>query len=470
MEAIVFANRSGSELAPLDRRYCPALLPVMNRAVIEYTLDDLARAGVRRVRLVVSSQARQIEALVGSGEKWGLTVQYHLSKEEESVRAVVPKLGLDPNTACLFVRGDVLRSPTLENLVSIAETLEGEVLQPLIGRRNAGVAILTPSSARLSELEWPLTTPVDTHGRVLELLHGRCHPLDSWQDLLDANLLAAGQGLPGIPPRGAARPSVSAMFFTGSHCRLPVLESQQGGGVIGEHCTVDKSCVLGGVVVIGAGSVVDRGCRIQNALLMPNTYMGPGLSLQGKIVCGDLLLDPATNGWIQVPDRDLLGDTRVSGDNARHRTPAVERGLALLGLSLALPIAVLWLTLALLPGGGRRFQVRRVFSNGGARRRAYLFHNQNRVLALLPLLMLVVRGDLRLLGGDPFRACNDSGRRGVWGPVQLWLHADSDAEEVDIVERHFRTLSPRRQLGMLWRWRRQARRRASTVSIPGALS
>ncbi len=359
MEAIVFANRSGTELAPLYRGYCPALLPVRNRAVIEHTLDDLARAGVSRVRLVVAGQARQIEALVGNGEKWGLSVQYHLSKTGESVQAVVAKLGLDPGLPCLFVRGDVLRSPILRNLVSIAATLDGEILQPLLDRRNAGIAILMPSSPRLRELEWPLSTPADTRGRVIPLLHGRCNLMNNWQDLLDANLLTGDQALPGTAP--------------------------------------------------------------------------------------------------------------APGEHGRHHTPAMERCLALLALTLALPLAPLWVPLALLGGRGRAFQARRVFSNGGHRRLAYLLQHRHRGLALLPLLVLVARGDLRLFGADPFRPGSDNRRRGVLGPVQLWLGAAA-AHEADIVERHFRTLSPRRQLGMLWRWRRQARRRASTVSIPGALS
>ncbi|MBL7251079.1 sugar phosphate nucleotidyltransferase [Alloalcanivorax marinus] len=471
MEAIVFANRSGWELSPLDRRYCPALLPIANRAVIEYTLDDLAQAGVSRVRLVVSNQAREIEALVGAGEKWGLRVEYHLSKVEESVTAVVPRLGLDPSTPCLFVRGDVLRSPNLKNLMVMATSLDGEVLQPLLGRRNAGIAILRPTSERLGELEWPLITPADTRGRVIELLPGDCNTLETWRDLLDANLLVASHAVPGLSPRGAARPSAEAVFFTGSHCRLPALAPQAGGGVIGEHCTLDKSCLLQGVVVIGTGAVVDRACRIQDALVMPHTYLGPGLALEGKIVCGDLLLDPATGGWIQVSDRDLLGDSRVATTRPAEKTPPLERTVALIGLTLTLLLS----PLLLVTGGAWRPEKRRLFSNGGQHRMGWVLGGGNRGLALLPLLVLVVRGDLRLFGADPSRGIEEAGSLGVWGPVQLWLHSGASDEEVDIVQRHFRTLSPLRQLAMLWRWRRQARRRpqaddttlTASSAIPG---
>ncbi|WP_394494346.1 sugar phosphate nucleotidyltransferase [Shewanella sp. ENK2] len=59
MQAIVFANRTGNELAPLNQQYCPALLPVANKALVEYTLEDLASAGVTDVKLVICSDAKK---------------------------------------------------------------------------------------------------------------------------------------------------------------------------------------------------------------------------------------------------------------------------------------------------------------------------------------------------------------------------------------------------------------------------
>ena len=47
MQAIIFADRRGAELSPLCDAQCPALLPVANRPLLHYTIEDLAEAGYR---------------------------------------------------------------------------------------------------------------------------------------------------------------------------------------------------------------------------------------------------------------------------------------------------------------------------------------------------------------------------------------------------------------------------------------
>lgn len=76
MQAIIFANRTGDELAPLDQYYCPALLPIGNKSAIEYTLEDIASSGITKVKLIISSQAQEIEQRLGDGKRWGLDIEY----------------------------------------------------------------------------------------------------------------------------------------------------------------------------------------------------------------------------------------------------------------------------------------------------------------------------------------------------------------------------------------------------------
>ena len=47
MHALIFADRIGQELEPLNERTCVALLPVVGKPVLEHTLEALVAAGVR---------------------------------------------------------------------------------------------------------------------------------------------------------------------------------------------------------------------------------------------------------------------------------------------------------------------------------------------------------------------------------------------------------------------------------------
>ena len=61
------------------------MLPFLGKPIIAYLLDDLAKKGVGRVRLLVSDRAEAVYAYVGAGEPWGLEVQV------EEVEAEAPE-------------------------------------------------------------------------------------------------------------------------------------------------------------------------------------------------------------------------------------------------------------------------------------------------------------------------------------------------------------------------------------------
>ncbi len=71
MKTFIFADRTDAGLQPLTDNSCAALLPVAGKAVIDYTIDDLARAGIREAVIVSSAHAERVEAHLGKGERWG---------------------------------------------------------------------------------------------------------------------------------------------------------------------------------------------------------------------------------------------------------------------------------------------------------------------------------------------------------------------------------------------------------------
>ena len=68
LRAIVLADRSGAELAPLDQVACPALLEVAGKTVIEYTLEDLVESGFTEA-VVVTSSVEAMREHLRNGER-----------------------------------------------------------------------------------------------------------------------------------------------------------------------------------------------------------------------------------------------------------------------------------------------------------------------------------------------------------------------------------------------------------------
>nr|CAK50774.1 dTDP-glucose synthase [Streptomyces argillaceus] len=76
MKALVLSGGSGTRLRPITHTSPKQLVPVANKPVLFYALEDIAQAGITDVGIVVGETAREIEDAVGDGSKFGLQVTY----------------------------------------------------------------------------------------------------------------------------------------------------------------------------------------------------------------------------------------------------------------------------------------------------------------------------------------------------------------------------------------------------------
>lgn len=100
---IVFADRTGAELQPLTEECPVALLPIAAKPLLMHCLEDLAMAGLNTVTLVISNHADMIKSTLGSGARWGLAIDYALSRGEEPPADVLQRLEA-PADALLILR------------------------------------------------------------------------------------------------------------------------------------------------------------------------------------------------------------------------------------------------------------------------------------------------------------------------------------------------------------------------------
>ena len=129
---MLLAAGRGERLRPLTDDTPKPLLQVRGKPLIAWHLETLARAGVREVVINLSWHGAQLRAALGSGDRFGLHIQY--SEEPPAALEVgggifkaLPLLGDAP---FIVVNGDTFTSIDFSRLVIAPQALAHLVLVP----------------------------------------------------------------------------------------------------------------------------------------------------------------------------------------------------------------------------------------------------------------------------------------------------------------------------------------------------
>jgi NDP-sugar pyrophosphorylase family protein len=284
MKAMVLAAGLGLRMRPLTTLRAKAALPVLNRPLVCWTLERLARHGVTDVAINLHHLPDSVTKAVGDGSAFGLRVRF--SRERRILgtgggpRRVRDFLGDEP---VLLVNGDVFFDFDLAALVAkhrasgSAATL---ALKPNPDPK-AYSAVVTGPGGRIRSIQGlprPARGPVSlfTGVHVLDpALLDRLPPgpSDSVRDLY-VPLVAEGVPLVGVRVRGAWYDLGSPRLYMAAQSSL--LAAGFGGA---------------------SGSLADerawiaRGARVRRSVIGPGSTVGPGASVVESVLWDGVVVE-----------------------------------------------------------------------------------------------------------------------------------------------------------------------------------
>jgi NDP-sugar pyrophosphorylase family protein len=323
MKAMVLAAGRGLRARPLTLVRAKPVLPVLNRPLLHWTLEHLARHGVDDVVVNLHHLPDTVSEALGDGQQFGVRVRY--SRENPVLgtgggpRAVRELFGKEP---FLLVNGDMVFDLDLGRLVQRHRAS---------GARATLALLPNPDPKRYS----PVVT--DVSGRVLsiagrprrargkESLFAGLHvlapelldrlpegPSDSVRDLY-IPLLAEGERLQGVRLRGAwydlSRPSlyrdVQLRLMPGSGRDRVFLHPDAR---VNPRATLRRS-------VVGSGASVGAEARVQRSILWDDATVEDGARVDGAVVVSGARVraDERARDVVVLPETALGRDDEAGG-------------------------------------------------------------------------------------------------------------------------------------------------------------
>ena len=373
--AVLFADRKGAELAPLNEHFAPANLPIGGKCALEFWFEYLCEQKFNRVYLFVGSHSSEIKSQFPSGDHWGFELHYLPSRGEEVPTDLVARYPDQLPKQFCALRADIVPQPrTTGSIVHLAEIDLG----------------FEKSREKLDQLSWK---SVQSSAQTPHLLASLQEYAEITERILHSKLwCCTPRGLMLDDHKWTATPEFS-------NDRVDAID---GSLYVGRDTVVDRSVSMEANVSVESGSFVDRGATLKNAIVLPGTYVGQNVSLENCLAYGSLMIDLKHGIAQQIDDPALLSPIT---SNARvTRTTNSERFVAAF-LMLVSAWAVLPIALLFKRRGATLTAKTTSRSNRGSRKypigfESLSFNTGWNSMNNWPKLIHVIDGDLKLFGTE----------------------------------------------------------------------
>lgn len=347
MKALILCGGKGTRLLPLTRTIPKHLLPVANKPILFYLLEQIEKAGIADIGIVVCPEmGARIREAVGDGSRWGAAVTYiNQSQPLGLAHAVKVSQGFLGDEPFLMLLGDNLIDCTTGELIGRFETGRADALITLKEVKdpsrfgvaevddNGEVIRLTEKpekpKSRLAIVGGYVFTP-KIHQAIAETspsLRGELEITDAIQKLIDIGGKVNGYNLKGwwfdigtkeglLEANGTL---LHAFIKTDIRGSLDEKSKAMGRVTAGKGTTISNSTISGPVSI-------GEGCRVRNSLIGPFVSIGDGVVIEDSSVEHSIILGDCHISGAKVIRNSVIGrNTRVT---SKGITPGVIELLA----------------------------------------------------------------------------------------------------------------------------------------------
>ncbi len=298
MKGLILSGGAGTRLRPITHTSAKQLVPVANKPILFYGIEDMVEAGIKRLGIVVGETADEIMAAAGDGSRWGAEITYIPQDAPRGLAhcVLIARDFLGDDDFVVYL-GDNMLQQRLDELVDTfereREAAPDQLAAPLLlahveDPRQSGVAVLGPDGEVVQLIEKPQDPPSDLAIAGVYLFGPRIH--DAVRAIEpsargELEITDAIQWL--VDPGLRVRHEILQGWWIDTGKKDPLLESNRLVlDTITPRCdgSVDDASRIEGRVVVEAGAEIVRSTVRGPAIIGARTrvvdsYIGPYTSV-----------------------------------------------------------------------------------------------------------------------------------------------------------------------------------------------
>ena len=322
VKAFVLAAGAGTRLRPLTYAIPKPMVPVANKPVLEHTVENLSRHGIRTMVFNLHHYPRMIREYFGKGERWNVDISYSYEPRLLGTAGGLKKVEkFFRDGTFLVMSGDGLSDINLGRVLEFhrrKKALGTMVLKAVDSRFEYGVT-LTDKSGRIKKfIEKPcwsdvFSNKVNTGIYVFEPAVFKYIPKnkfydfgkDVWPDLLRrrqpiygieifdywtdvGNLKEYRQGvrdaLDGRLKINIAGQQLYPGIYVGENTKISRGARLIAPCVIGRDCHIENKAVVGPYTTLAAKCQIGQGALVSNSILWGRVRVFRGVKLDNCII------------------------------------------------------------------------------------------------------------------------------------------------------------------------------------------
>lgn len=300
--AIIIATDHNTDLAPLTHQRPGCMLPIGDKPIIHHILEELVRHGTSCLDVVLHDHPEQVEKYLEGGDRWGVTITYHLAKDPQlPLSSVVASSRTWTEETVLICSGiQLVNTHDLEQALAsktppVRVTSEGAATGWMV--LPTRLLTNTPGNTTIEELEAGLTNTVDIPTVVS--VRDTSALLNSNKKLLDRKLAQHFSPSPTMVDDG---------IWIGRGVTIHPTAEIHPPVYIGPNTQVHAQSQIGPHAVVEGGCLLDRESTISDSVVLTHSFVGEGLEVRNSIIDRHQLVNLSLNTAITSTEDHILSD------------------------------------------------------------------------------------------------------------------------------------------------------------------